>query len=407
MMQMRRIDPNRFHVATRGTSRHINRQIALTVIGSHQPISRADLARRMRIRRGSAGLLVQELLNERRIVEGTTGQAARGRKPTLLYINTRKGSSVAVDIRASRTFLMLADPMGRPQSDILSMPTARDPRRLVAALAARIGQLLEAHAGDAGKCEGIGIVVPGMVDPGTSRVLHAPTLGWRNVDLRGLLAAATGFPVLVENSGRACALAQVWEARNVSAPVGNLVFLSVSDGVGVGIVVNGELLRGRHNIAGEFAHMPLSIDGPPCACGAIGCWEAYISNLATLTRYFGRAPHVTGADEPPFTIDDLIARARAGDGKAVAALQATARYLGLGLGGVVNIIDPDRIFIGGEITTAWDLVENTVRTALSERSLTPGAAGTDIVIVSADEHPRLRGAAMLVAAPAFAAPVVA
>jgi N-acetylglucosamine repressor len=407
MMQMRRIDPNRFHVATRGTSRHINRQIALTVIGSHQPISRADLARRMKIRRGAAGLLVQELLNERRIVEGTTGQAARGRKPTLLYINTRKGSSVAVDIRASRTFLMLADPMGRPQSDILSMPTARDPRRLVAALAARIGQLLEAHAGDAGKCEGIGIVVPGMVDPGTNRVLHAPTLGWRNVDLRGLLAAATGFPVHVENSGRACALAQVWEARNVPAPAGNLVFVSVSDGVGVGIVVNGELLRGRHNIAGEFAHMPLSIDGPPCSCGAIGCWEAYISNLATLTRYFGRAPHVVGADDPPFTIDDLIARARAGDGKAVAALQATARYLGLGLCGVVNIIDPDRIFIGGEITTAWDLMEKTVRTALSERSLTPAAAATDIVIVSADQHPRLRGAAMLVAAPAFAAPVVA
>jgi predicted NBD/HSP70 family sugar kinase len=407
MMQMRRIDPNRFHVATRGTSRHINRQIALTVIGSHQPISRADLARRMKIRRGAAGLLVQELLNERRIVEGATGQAARGRKPTLLYINTRNGSSVAVDIRASRTFLMLADPMGRPQSDILSMPTARDPRRLVTALAARIGQLLEAHAGIAGKCEGIGVVVPGMVDPGTSRVLHAPTLAWRNVDLRGLLAVATGLPVHVENSGRACALAQVWEARNVSAPAGNLVFVSVSDGVGVGIVVNGELLRGRHNIAGEFAHMPLSIDGPPCACGAIGCWEAYISNLATLTRYFGRAPHVAGADDPPFTIDDLIARARAGDGKAVAALQATARYLGLGLGSIVNIIDPDRIFIGGEIAAGWDLMENTVRTALAERSLTPAAAATEIVIVSADQHPRLRGAAMLVAAPAFAAPVVA
>ncbi len=117
--------------------------------------------------------------------------------------------------------------------------------------------------------------------------------GWRNVDLRARLAAATGLPVHVENSGRACALAQVWEARNVAARVRNLVFVSVSDGVGVGVVVNGELLRGRHNIAGEFAHMPLSIDGPRCSCGAIGCWEAHISNLATLTRYFGRP---AGAD---------------------------------------------------------------------------------------------------------------
>jgi len=79
MMQMRRIDPNRFHVATRGTARHINRQIALTLISSHQPISRADLARRMKMRRGAVGVLVQELLDERHIVEGSTGQAARGR----------------------------------------------------------------------------------------------------------------------------------------------------------------------------------------------------------------------------------------------------------------------------------------------------------------------------------------
>src|SRR5438093_6080003 len=172
---MRRIDPTRFHVATRGTSRHINRQIALTLIGSRQPISRADLARRMKLRRGAVSLLVQELLDERHIVEGTTGQAARGRKPTMLYINTRQRSSVAVDIRASRTFLMLADPMGRARSDVVSLPTPREPRRLVATLAARIRQLVAAHAADAGACEGIGVVVPGMVDPGTSRVLHAPT----------------------------------------------------------------------------------------------------------------------------------------------------------------------------------------------------------------------------------------
>jgi predicted NBD/HSP70 family sugar kinase len=404
---MRRIDPTRFHVATRGTSRHINRQIALTLISSHQPISRADLARRMKMRRGAVGLLVQELLEERHIVEGTTGHTARGRRPTLLYINIRQRSSVAVDIRASRTSLMLADPMGRPQSDLVSLATARDPRRFIAALAARIRELLKQHAGEAGKCEGIGVVVPGMVDQDSGRVLHAPTLGWRNLDLRGQLAAATGLAVHIENSGRACALAQMWEARSSAAPIRHLVFVSVSDGVGVGIVVNGELLRGRDNIAGEFAHMPLDIDGPPCSCGAVGCWEAHISNIATLTRYFGRPPRPAGAGDPPFTIDDLIARARAGDAKAVAALQATARYLGLGLGGVVNIINPDRVFISGEITTAWDLIDTTVRTALAERALTPAAAATDLVTVSAEEHPRLRGAAMLVAGPAFAAPVVA
>ena len=399
---MRRIDPQHFRIATRGTSRRINRQIALTLISSHEAISRADLARQMKLRRGAIGVLIQELLNDGHIVEGDAGQTPRGRKPTLLYINTRQRSSAAVDIRASGTLLMLADAVGRPRSSIVSMPTPREPRRLVAALARRIRRLLDAHR-DAGTCEGVGVVVPGMVDPGTSRVLHAPTLGWRNVNIRDALAAATGLPVHVENSGRACALAQVWEARTIAAPVRNLAFVSVSDGVGVGIVVNGELLRGRHNIAGEFAHMPLSLEGPRCSCGAMGCWEAHISNLATLTRYAGGAPERVGG----LTIPDLIARARGGEANATAALQATARYLGLGLGAVVNILNPDWIFVGGEITAAWDLIERIVRAAVAERALTPAAALADIVVVRGDQHPRLRGAAMLVSAPAFAAPVVA
>jgi predicted NBD/HSP70 family sugar kinase len=215
------------------------------------------------------------------------------------------------------------------------------------------------------------------------------------------------MPVHVENAGRACALAQVWEARRAASPVRNLVFVSVSDGIGVGIVVNGEVLRGRHNIAGEFAHMPMGTDGPRCACGASGCWEAHISNVATLTRYFGRAPLVPAGHDPTFTMEHLVVRARGGDRKALGTLQTSARYLGRGLGAIINIIDPDCVFIGGEIVAGWDLIERTVRAALAERVLIPAAAATDIVTVSADQHPRLRGAAMLVTAPAFAAPVVA
>jgi predicted NBD/HSP70 family sugar kinase len=186
--------------------------------------------------------------------------------------------------------------------------------------------------------------------------------------------------------------------------------VSVSDGIGVGVIMNGEVLRGRHNIAGEFGHVPLSLDGPRCSCGAQGCWEAYISNRATLARYFGRPANLAGpedSDRRQFTMEDLIARARASDAKAVAALEATARYLGLGLASVINALDPSRVYVGGEITLAWDLLEGAVRTALSERALTAAAADTEIRPVAATEYPRLQGAAALIAAPAFAAPVVA
>ncbi len=179
--------------------------------------------------------------------------------------------------------------------------------------------------------------------------------------------------------------------------------------MGVGVVINGEILRGQHSIAGEFAHVPISIDGPRCACGATGCWEAYISNLATISRYFSRPLQSPPPDEEEnaFTIDDLVVRARSGDAKAVSALQSTARYLGLGLASIVNAIDPARIYLSGEITAAWDLIETPVRAGLAERALLRRQAETSLVVVSADEYPRLKGAAALVAAPAFAAPVVA
>jgi N-acetylglucosamine repressor len=407
---MRKINPHDFKVARRGTSREINRQIVLNLIRAHQPVSRADLARLMNVRRGVASLLVSELLDEGLIFEGAVGEAVgRGRRPTFLYIDSRQRCVVGVDIRATRTYIIITDLMGRQIGSVSSFQTNKDVTVLTQELAKRIRQALADHK-DIGAVEGIGVAVPGMVDPIGGRVLHAPTLGWRDVMLRDPLVAALGNAVHIENSGKACALAQLWATRSDVVASGNSVFVTVSDGVGVGVVVNGEVLRGRHNTAGEFGHVPLSIDGPRCSCGATGCWEAYVSNIATLSRYFGRdlaerKPH--SSETAAFTVEDLIARARAGDARALAAINSTARYLGLGLASIINSVDPARVYIGGEITTAWNLIEPIVRAALRERTLTEFGGATEINVVPAEEHPRLRGAVALVAAPAFAAPMVA
>jgi N-acetylglucosamine repressor len=404
---MRPVHPSNLRVATRGTTREINRRIALNLIRTRQPISRADLARLMGTRRGAVSLLVNELIQEGAVFEGATGEAKRGRKPTFLYIDSRKRCVVAVDIRPTRTFMMVTDIVGQELATVTSFPTEREPKRFVSELVRRIRALLAEHK-DLGRCQGVGVVVPGMVESAAGRVLRAPNLGWKDVQLRDPIAAALRVPVQIENSGKACALSQLWASRDAKA-VTNFVYITVSDGLGVGIVMGGELVRGQHNIAGELGHVPLNIDGPRCGCGATGCWEAYVSNLATLSRYFGRdlRERPLAADMATITIDDLIARARGGDGKALAALLSTARYLGLGLGSVVNAIDPALVYIGGEITAAWDIIEDTVRAALAERALTPPAGATPITIVPPEQYPRLRGAAALVAAPSFAERVVA
>lgn len=407
---MRKLNTQDFRVATRTTSREINKHIALNLI-REQPFSRVALAARMGVQRSVVSLLINELIAEKLVYEGGNEQTlGRGPKPTLLFVKTQNRLAIAIDVRFTKSYLMLSDFSGR-QIALEAFDTIFSPSELIKELASRVRKLLKAHK-DTGTCEGIGLAAPGIVEHRTGRILHAPMMGWRNVDLLDDLAAQTGLPVAIESAPKACAMAQIWLSGNATADALNFAYVMVSDGVGVGAVTNGELLRGHDNAAGEFGHTPLNIDGPRCLCGLSGCWEAYTSNLATLSRYLGRTLSRTSLKnssetaEQMLTIAEVINRARAGDPRAVMAVQTTARYAGLGLGTVVAALNPARIYIGGEITAAWDFIEDTVRTAFVERTLTEAAAQTPIEITDV-EYPRLRGAIALVAAPTYALPRVA
>lgn len=403
---MRKINTHDFHVATRTTSREVNRRIALTLIREHQPISRAELARKMDVPRPVVTMLVNDLIAGDAVYQGATTDIARGRKPVMLHVRTQHRYVVAVDVRFSQTYLMLTDFSGK-QIEIESFATLFTPAKLIDELARRIKALLKKHHAH-GACQGIGLVVPGVVNQTSGRVVYSPQLGWREVEVRRSLAAKTGLSVSIENAPMACALAQVWMGRGET---NNFVYVTVSDGVGVGVVAGGELLRGHANTAGEFGHNPLSFEGPPCLCGNVGCWEAYTSNIATVSRYLNRdLSHEDlrrAARETSFSIEDLIALAHADDAEAIAALRETGRYLGLGLASVINAVNPARVFIGGEITAAWNLINEQVRAAVKERTLTGAAGDTPLIAERSIPYPRLRGATALIAAPAYAAPRVA
>jgi predicted NBD/HSP70 family sugar kinase len=247
-----------------------------------------------------------------------------------------------------------------------------------------------------------------MIDQTTGHVLNAPQLGWRDVRIREALAHELKLPVFIENAPIACALSQLWFGQSGIASTGDFVYVTVGDGVGAAIVVNGEVLRGQGNTAGEFGHLPLSFDGPHCLCGSTGCLEAYTSNLATISRYLGQelSPTMTRTllHESGLTVDDVIARARAHDQRALDALEATGRYLGLGIASIVTALNPKQIFVGGEITAAWDLIEPAILRAIASRALTKSAAETMVIPDPASGHPRLRGGVTLVSARRFAAP---
>ena len=411
---MRKIDTRDFRRATRSTSRQVNRQILLNLVREHQPISRADLARRMTVGRGVVTTLVKELLEEGAVYEGALGDLPRGRRPMMLHVATRDRLVVAIDVRFSRTDVLLSD-FGGKQIALERFGTRFGPDELLDELAIRVRRLLRTHAAE-GRCEGIGMVIPGMVDRASGRVLNAPQLGWRDVQVRAGLAERTGLPVHVENAPAACALAHIWlgpgegEGRgNGGSGVRDFVYVSVSDGVGTGVVVNGEVVRGHGHTAGEFGHIPISSDGPHCQCGAQGCLEAHTSNLATVARYLGHELSPAIARElqrSGVTVDDVIRHAGGGDERARTALAETGRYLGIGLSMIVQALNPAQIFVGGEITGAWDVLEPALRAEIARRALTRRAAETPLVPEPAGSLPRLRGAIALVAAPVYAAPQV-
>ena len=404
---MRKINTRRFQRATRSTPREINRKIALNLLRERQPISRAELARLMNVSRAAVTGLVNELLEEGTIYEGALASAPRGRRPQMLHVRTNDRLVIAIDVRFSHTSVVLSDFSGTHIAGE-TFTTAADPEDVVDQLVERVESLLGTH-GVRGDCEGIGLVVPGMVDRRDGRIVNSPPLGWKNVPMREMLSSKVGLRVFIENAPIASALAQMWLNPLNDGSVDNFAYVSVSDGVGVGVVVDGQVLRGSSDTAGEFGHLPVNVDGPRCVCGLYGCLEAYTSNLATLGRYLGL--DITQDREElrasGLSTQNLITRARMGDIQAHEALQETGRHLGLGLAGIIMALNPARIFLDGEIMTGWDIIGTTVRGAARQRTLTDAAAATPIVPLSEGSMGRLRGATALLVARKFAAPQVA
>jgi predicted NBD/HSP70 family sugar kinase len=217
--------------------------------------------------------------------------------------------------------------------------------------------------------------------------------------------------VFIENAPIACALAQMWLGQRGHEHGNDFAYVTVSDGVGVGIVVNGQVVRGSGNTAGEFGHIPVTLDGPTCLCGSHGCLEAYTSNIATLKRYLGRDLSPAQTREllrtSGLTIGDVVARCLSGEARACATLDETAHFLGIGLATIINALNPAQIIVGGEITAAWERMAPIIREEIAKRALTLAAAATPIVPEPPGASPRLRGATALVTAPVFAAPQLA
>ena len=381
--EIRRLDLTDVELASSETARKINRDIVLELVRTKQPISRADLARQSGLQRSTVSQIIEQLLAESWVCEGTTSISSRGRRPTLIRLNENL-VALALDIHPHQVTVAVVDLNGRLVWRSM-MPLTTDPAVSTELILEGLAKVKAEFARTS--IQGIGISVPGRIDPQTDRLLFAPNLRWQAFDLKGLIEKKMKVPVHIANAAIACLLAEL--TFNHTDGNRDAVLVTTSEGIGAGIFANGSVVTGHQGMAGEFGHIPLDPAGPECACGRRGCWEVFASCRAALRYFRELQPQFR-----PVTFGELLSLAEDGNPHAAAALERQARQIGRGLGLIIAALSPDVIYIAGDVTSAWHRYGPILDKAVRELTI----AGTPPSIVPSRDGDlaRLRGAAALV-----------
>jgi predicted NBD/HSP70 family sugar kinase len=291
---------------------------------------------------------------------------------------------LAADLRPGHAILAVIDLNGRFLTrQVITLPS--DAERASVKMAKAMQAMREQHPDK--NFEGVGVSVPGRVNPETQRILLAPNLHWASFDLKKALADRLDLQIELDNAANACLISELWFGHMDG--VRNAVLISVSEGLGSAILVNGQIVAGRSGLAGEFGHIPIDPAGPMCGCGQRGCWEMFASSNAALRYHEQLRPKTAAA-----RIQDLLKLAEEGDVKALTALQQQAKALGRGLRLVTAALAPEMIIIMGDITALWPRLAPIVEREMAAMML--AGAPPRLFAASDGELARLRGAAALV-----------
>ena len=391
---MRRIDLKKANVARSNTIRDINRQIILNYIRERGPISRADIAHETALQRSTVSLIV-EALSAEGLVEEVSGKSSGGRPPLLLSLRTGDAVAIGVDVGTTRTLVATSDLAGRVL-ECERFATPHDSKDLIANIVTKARELNEKNKNT---IEGIGISLPGLVDSEGTK-LYVPQFKWRDIPLVEEVSEQIGLPVSLENDANAAALAELWFGRPEITEVRDFILVLVEEGVGTGIVFDGQVYRGEAGAAGEFGHMTIGSGAPvACASGGRECWEAFASERSALARYRSLLENQNGSANPTF--EEVMDLALRGNDAARTALKETAHYLGVGIANLIRGLAPEAVIVGGPIVRVWPVIAEELQNTV-ESSICRGLPSTRIFASTLGPEPTLMGALSLVLATKFA-----
>jgi predicted NBD/HSP70 family sugar kinase len=380
--------------------RRSNRSVLLTNIYREGPLSRYELGHQTSLSAASVSNLVGELLDEGVVEEAGSVESDGGRPRVLLRVAPTFGYVVGAEVGETRVRVELFDlSMTVLSTVVYPIESAKpQPELAVKYVLQGLAEVLSEAGVDPDQVLGLGVAVAGVVEGPADAVVHAQTLGWDAVPLGAMLAARTDIPIQVDNGANTLGQAEMWFGAGRGAT--DAVVALVGSGVGAALVTGGSSYRGTRSSAGEWGHTTIMYGGRQCRCGAVGCLEAYVGAEGVLDRYLlaTGGSQVPGGDEEAAFIA-LLDETRTST-VATKVVEDTIGYLGAGFANLVNLVNPERIVLGGWAGLLLgerylpQLREATARHALrqpyAQVSLVLCELGRDAVAMGAATLPVLR-----------------
>jgi predicted NBD/HSP70 family sugar kinase len=339
-----------------GDLRRANRVEAMRCFYGGRTLTRAEVAGQLGVSVATAGTIISELTAVGLLEETESTKSAGGRPASRLRTRASAPYLVGVDLAETYVIAEIFDQamnrVGHYQTEVA--PSDNDPESVVGHVLDCVEGVVAGLDGvRAADVAGVGVSLPGQVDRENGVCLHAPNWGWHGVPVKALFERHSGLPLLLDNPLKAITLAEMMFGE--AGDYDDAVVVNLGTGVGLGVVAEGRLLRGRTNSAGEWGHTVLVADGRPCHCGSRGCVEAYVGAAALLdllSEVDPDSPLLVPGDQAG-TVARLAEAARLGDPVAVATLERFAQPLGMALGNAVNMLNPELLLIGGWVSAAF------------------------------------------------------
>lgn len=354
---------------------NLNQGSIFKIIHRQGPITRKQLAENTSYSAATISNHVKKLIADDYVIETKKGSSNGGRKPVYIKVNPNKGYMLALNIGVNKSKLYLFDLAFEVlEGKAISINKEKDAEFNLLKIKDEIEFLLDEYQINREKILGLGVGVPALIDREKRSLEFAPNLSWHDLKIPKFYAQYFDFPVILENEAKA---AVIGEKEFVYPDIENLVFVSINEGIGCGILLAGELYTGASGNAGEFGHLIIDSDGPKCHCGNNGCWETLASESflkAQVNNYLADNLSISEIYQLDFEKDKQLKQ----------IIKKCGCNIGIGLVNIINSLSPEHIVIGGGIIRAEGYLMENITKIVDQRSLNISRKFVDLKFTELD-----------------------